>query len=142
MTPNEPSTALPLIACLAKGIDEFNRGLFFECHETLEELWLAEEGPLSDFYQAIIQVAAGFHHLLRGNRRGAVTLLARGAQGLRPFTPRRLGVDVDVLIAEVDRCRRRLLELGEGRVGDFDRSLIPSVMFDRRQAEEEARGSA
>lgn len=27
---------------LAKGIEEFNRRQFFECHETLEELWIAE----------------------------------------------------------------------------------------------------
>ena len=27
---------------LLAGIEEFNRGEFFECHETLEELWMAE----------------------------------------------------------------------------------------------------
>ena len=25
---------------LQKGIDEFNQQLFFECHETLEEIWV------------------------------------------------------------------------------------------------------
>ena len=42
-----------------KGIDEFNRQLFFECHETLEELWLEERGEDRKFYQGIIQIAAG-----------------------------------------------------------------------------------
>ena len=32
----------PPPAGLLAGIREFNRGEFFECHETLEELWMAE----------------------------------------------------------------------------------------------------
>ena len=41
-----------------KGIEEFNQGLFFECHETLEEIWLEEHGEDRAFYQGIIQIAA------------------------------------------------------------------------------------
>ena len=35
-----------------KGIEEFNSGLYFECHETLEEIWLEEHGEDRKFYQA------------------------------------------------------------------------------------------
>src|SRR5258706_348843 len=34
-----------------KGIEEFNQQLFFECHETLEELWLEERGEDRKFYR-------------------------------------------------------------------------------------------
>ena len=44
MTPKDPPTAPSLVAGLAKGADDSSRRLFFDCHETLEELWLAEEG--------------------------------------------------------------------------------------------------
>ena len=29
---------------LLKGVEQFNSALFFECHETLEEVWLEEHG--------------------------------------------------------------------------------------------------
>ena len=45
---------------LIRGIEEFNRGLYFECHETLEEIWLEEHGEDRKFYQGIIQVATGY----------------------------------------------------------------------------------
>ena len=45
---------------LQKGIDEFNQGLFFECHETLEEIWQEDHGEDRLFYQWIIQIAAGY----------------------------------------------------------------------------------
>ena len=36
-----------------KGIDEFNEELFFECHETLEEIWLEDHGEDRKFYQGL-----------------------------------------------------------------------------------------
>ena len=44
---------------LLKGIEEFNQGLYFQCHETLEEVWLEEQGEDRLFYQGIIQIAFG-----------------------------------------------------------------------------------
>lgn len=118
---------------LAKGLREFNSWRFYDCHETLEDIWRAEPTDLADFYQGIIKVAAGFHHLLRRNHKGAVNLLAGGLAYLEPFRPRCLGVDVDRLIREVEACRRRLVELGPRRQDQFDRSSIPRIDFDPEQ---------
>lgn len=42
----------------------FNRGLFYEAHDVLEELWLADRhGPDGDFYKGLIQFAGAFVHL-------------------------------------------------------------------------------
>ena len=53
MTLTEPCLEAPP-AGLLKGVAEFNRGEFFECHESLEELWLAEERPIRSLYQGIL----------------------------------------------------------------------------------------
>ena len=55
-----------------KGIQEFNDGLFFECHETLEEIWLEDHGEDRKFYQGIIQIAAGYYKLEQGVPVGAL----------------------------------------------------------------------
>jgi predicted metal-dependent hydrolase len=42
----------------------FNRGLFYEAHDVLEELWLVDRrGADGDFYKGLIQFAGAFVHL-------------------------------------------------------------------------------
>ena len=138
MTPKDFSDATVLVSTLAQGIEEFNTHRFFECHETLEDIWRAEPRPLRQFYKGIIQVAAGFHHLGRQNWKGTVNKLESGTRYLEPFQPRYLGVNVQQLIAEARRCRAAVVELGRERIGEFDRSRIPTIAFDEREAAEEA----
>ena len=45
----------------------FNRQLFYEAHDVLEELWLVCRGTKRDgFYKALIQLAGAFVHLQKG----------------------------------------------------------------------------
>lgn len=110
-----------------RAIEEFNRGAFFECHETLEALWLAEAEPLRRLYQGILQVGVAFHHQRRANYRGTMNLLASGIGHLRPFAPRCLGVDVEALLDGAVRCRDALLALGPERIGELNAALIPKI---------------
>jgi predicted metal-dependent hydrolase len=112
---------------LLKAIHEFNAGQFFEQHETLELIWRAEPDEIRSLYQGILHVGVAFHHLLNGNHHGAVTKLGTGVAMLEHFEPTCTGVDVSRLVAEARTARERLLELGEERLDDFDRSLIPRV---------------
>jgi predicted metal-dependent hydrolase len=59
------------------GVALFNRGYFFECHDTLEEMWTGLRGPSRDFFQGLIQVSVAFYHLGNGNGAGAASLLGR-----------------------------------------------------------------
>jgi uncharacterized protein len=120
-----PEGALPDLAL--QGIEEFNRGEFYECHEYLEEAWMQEPGRVRFFYQGILQVGVGFYHLQNGNWRGATGLLRNGADRLREFEPVTLGVDVAKLVRESERCLRQLEELGRERIGEFDRSGVPKI---------------
>jgi hypothetical protein len=119
--------AEPPVPALVQGIGEFNRGLFFEQHETLEEAWLAEEEPLRYLYQGILQVGVGCYHLARGNAYGAGRLWARGIALLEPFSPTCCGVDVAGLIAATRMCLVELDRIGAERVRDFDHSLFPKI---------------
>jgi predicted metal-dependent hydrolase len=110
-------------------VEQFNRGEFFECHETLEALWLAEAEPLRRLYQGILQVGVAFHHQRRGNYRGTIRLLTSGMAHLVPFAPRCLGVDVQALLSDAVRCREALEALGPEQIGEFDEALIPRIEF-------------
>ena len=84
-----------------KGIDEFNQGLFFECHETLEEIWLEEHGEERKFYQGIIQIAAGYFKWEQGVPAGAIKLWHSGLEKLEPYAPAYLGINVDAFVKAV-----------------------------------------
>ena len=112
-----------------KGIEEFNRGEFYECHEYLEEAWMQEPGRVRFLYQGILQVGVGFYHLQNGNWRGATGLLRNGTTRLKEFEPVTLGIDVARLVRECERCLKELEKLGRERVGDFDQAKVPKVQF-------------
>ena len=84
-----------------KGIDEFNEQLFFECHETLEEIWLEDHSEDRKFFQGLIQVAAGYFKLQQGVPAGALKLWRMGIEKLEPYRPVCLSIDLDSLISAV-----------------------------------------
>lgn len=101
-----------------RAVAQFNAGAFWECHETLEDVWGDEQGPLRDFYHGVIQVAAGFVHVQRMNWHGAVRLLGEGAEKLEPFRPDCLRVQLEPLLLDVAAWRRRLAALGPERMSE------------------------
>ena len=60
----------------------FDKGLYFECHELLEEIWLKSEGKKKVLLQGLIQAAAGFHKLKQGSPEGASKLFTRASEKL------------------------------------------------------------
>src|SRR5438445_6051984 len=93
---------------LLSGIEQFNRGEFFEQHETLELLWRAERRKIRRLYQGILQIGVAFHHLRRLNYHGTIYMLTRGPQYLTPFAPRCQRVDVESLLAAAAAARREV----------------------------------
>jgi uncharacterized protein len=112
---------------LLRGVAEFNGGAWFDCHETLEELWIGEPGLVRDLYQGLLQVAVGLHHWRDGNYLGAVHLFRKAVQLLRHVAPVCQQVETAILIRDVERFRSRLEDLGAERMGELEEGLIPRI---------------
>jgi predicted metal-dependent hydrolase len=125
MSCDEPPPAL-----LLEGIAQFNRGEFFEQHETLELLWRAERRDIRYLYQGILQIGVAFHHLRRLNHHGTVYMLTRGPRYLAPFAPRCQRVDVEALLKDAAAALREVDRLGPTRLAEFDWSLVPQVRIE------------
>ncbi len=69
---------------LACGVSFFNHGLFHECHDALEPLWMDASGDLKERLQGLILLAAGYHHLQLHNLRGLVSVWAEAVARLEP----------------------------------------------------------
>ena len=112
---------------LLEGIAQFNRGEYFEQHETLERLWRAERRDVRRLYQGILQIGVAFHHLRRLNHHGTVYMLTRGPGYLARFAPRCQAVDVQALLDDAAAALREVERLGPSRLAEFDWRLAPIV---------------
>src|SRR5438552_4335797 len=108
--------AIAMDHLLQRGIQLFNDGEFFVCHEVLEEVWTPQRGPRRLFLQSLIHVAVGAYHDTRGNPVGACRQLRKALRKMEAYLPECEGVDT----ARLYRDARKLLEEiegGQGRAG-------------------------
>jgi|SRR5581483_11998063 len=88
---------------LKEGVDLFNAGRFFECHEAWERVWLRSPEPEKTTIQGLIQAAVAILHLERGNRAGAASLGAKAMEKLARAPADFGGIDMDHLRGSLGR---------------------------------------
>jgi predicted metal-dependent hydrolase len=134
MTPGaareEPSLDAEERGALARGVREFNEGFFFECHDTLEEMWMGLRGPSRDFFQGLIQVAVAFYHLTGGNHAGAMSMLSRALKRFEKYPDRYAGFDLGGHRGELRGWQERLAQ-GEALVADL--AALPKWRFEQEE---------
>ena len=83
MSKKSPKIAALIEDCRGQGAEPhylgyfrcFNRQLFYEAHDVLEELWLCDKAsPNYSFYKGLIQLAGAFVHLQKNRLRPAAAL--------------------------------------------------------------------
>lgn len=113
---------------LLKGIEEFNRGLFFQCHETLEEVWWEEHGEDRLFYQGIIQISVGYLKWEEGVMAGAIKLWRAGLEKLAAYPSAHLGVRLDSFLEGV-KANLEELEVAYQKGGIVPPLKVPQICF-------------
>jgi predicted metal-dependent hydrolase len=98
------------------GIQEFNAGLFYQCHETLEKVWRNQNSEKRQFTQGIIQLAVAYHHLENHNEVGAIKLFKRALPRLIKFGPVCLGVEANPLFDQTERTLVALESASESSI--------------------------
>ncbi len=114
---------------LLQAVDLFNAAAWYDCHDSLEEIWHETQGPMRPVLQGILQIAVAHLHLERGNRRGATVLLGEGVGrllGSGGSDP--LGLRLESLLGP---ARARLAALQE----DGDLSGLPTPRLEKAPRE-------
>jgi uncharacterized protein len=112
-----------------QGVELFNSGQFYACHDTLEALWIEASEPEKTFYQGILQIAVALYHLENLNWRGAVILLGEGSNRLRRYPSSYSGVDVDELLSQSAGLLKTLQQTGANKItaGDLGENQALSL---------------
>lgn len=112
MSKKSPKIAALIEGCRGKDLDAhylgyfecFNRGLFYESHEVLEELWLADrQGSNGPFYKGLIQFAGAFVHLQKNRLRPAAALFNLAQLNLRKYPDIHQRLDVAQTVGIIEK---------------------------------------
>ncbi len=78
--------------------DCFNRQLFYEAHDVLEDLWLADkQGPDGNFYKGLIQLAGAFVHLQKNRLPPSAALFKLARLNLEAYPPTHQCLDLNAV---------------------------------------------
>ena len=81
----------------------FNQQLFFEAHDVLEALWLADRhGPKGSFYKGLIQLAGAFVHLQKNRLRPSAALFRLARENLKTYSAVLDRLDLAALLAMIE----------------------------------------
>jgi len=87
----------------------FNRGLFYEAHDVLEELWLADrKGPNHSFYKGLIQLAGAFVHLQKNRLRPSAALFKLALANLQKYPSVHQRLDLARVLSLIQEWLREL----------------------------------
>jgi hypothetical protein len=132
-TPDQEAIAAacrePLPDLARRGLDLFNQGEYYKCHDDLEEAWRQDEGNGRILYQGILQTGIALYQIQRGNYRGAVKMLLRLRQWLDPLPDTCRGVDVAGVREMVTAVHNAVQTLGPDQLDLFDWSLVQPIHY-------------
>jgi len=114
---------------MLKAISLFNRRYYWEAHEVLEEIWLEERSSIRLLYQAIIQAAAAYYHVLNANPKGVLKLSADSLEKLQKYQPSHWGLDLSSLAKSLEDYQKQAKDiLSQSRSG-FNYDTLPRLLF-------------
>lgn len=129
MFPSESNLDQETIAIIEKGFAEFNSGKFFECHDTLEDVWRGIRGPSRNFFQGLIQISVAFYHLRNGNLVGGRSQLEKALENLSNYGDSYAGMDLALLRREVQSW---LEKIRGGQELRCNVSALPKLSFQKQ----------
>ena len=85
-----------------RGIELFNQGDYFECHEVLEDIWMVSCGQEKLFYQGIIMAAVAFYHYELGRFGAARVMCQKAKDRLQQVPEIFMSLDVKGFVRHLD----------------------------------------
>lgn len=113
-----------------KGIEEFNSELFFECHDTLEEIWNGEKDPeIKKFYHGLIHITVGFYHLTNFNFKGAKSQFKKAIDKLDNYPDIYMNIKLSELLSNVKLWLKKIENTPNTASFNLNPEDLPKIKF-------------
>ncbi len=87
----------------------FNKGLYYEAHDVLEDQWLRErKGTRDAFYKGLIQLAGAFVHLQKNRLKPADAVFRLAEANMRLYPARFEDLNVSEVLSLIEGWRQEL----------------------------------
>ena len=107
--------------------DCFNRRLFYEAHDVLEDLWLADKhGANGNFYKGLIQLAGAFVHLQKNRLRPASALFKLARTNLEKYPSVHEHLNLAIVCALIEKWLEDL-ETADFKVNPLTAANAPQL---------------
>jgi predicted metal-dependent hydrolase len=111
--------------------DCFNRQLFYEAHDVLEDLWLQDRrGADGNFYKGLIQLAGAFVHLQKNRLRPAAALFRLAQTNLDQYPPLHKQLDLNA-VNDLAQYWLEQLERDDFCLNPLTASRVPHLTLER-----------
>lgn len=115
-----------------KGIEQYNAAMFFECHDTWEEIWHEIYGSDKKFLHGLIQTSIGLYHFTNRNPKGARSMFAKAFAKLERYQPAYRGVAVADLMRHIEsRCIPAIEKMERGEPVKLSAEMLPKIYLQR-----------
>ncbi len=114
-------------------IGQFNGRFFFECHDTLEDLWMDAPTAEKPFFQGLLHIAVGFYHFEDANFKGARSQLTKAKTRLAPFLPEYRGVRLENLLEKIESFNRLARQKIAGGTDRLKTPAFPLIRWDKEK---------
>jgi predicted metal-dependent hydrolase len=109
----------------------FNRQEFYEAHDVLEDLWLADRhGADGNFYKGLIQLAGAFVHLQKNRLRPSAALFNLAQVNLEKYPVWHEQLDLKIVLGLIANWRRQL-EDGKFSVNPLSAVNVPQLALQK-----------
>ena len=89
-----------------KGLELFNRGFYYECHDVWEEIWGDAKGKNKIFYQALIMSAVSLYHFGNENLVGALSCYQKALHQFDQLPDHFLRLDIRKFVENLSEFHR------------------------------------
>lgn len=117
------SNASEMRVLFEKGLNEYEKGDYFEAHEAWEDLWSDYNFPDRKFIQGLIQLSVSFVHLSNGNMIGARNLLKKCQQKFLDYKGIHRQININELKFAIEAVSLTYDNIEES--SEFDWDLVP-----------------
>lgn len=108
-----------------RGVDLFNAGEYYACHEVLEDIWVVSCGQEKLFYQGLIMAAVALYDYEAGRFGAALTMYRKAKERLAQLPDQFISLDVRSLVHQLDEFFTFTVE--EARAGQHQPATRPTI---------------
>jgi predicted metal-dependent hydrolase len=110
--------------------DCFNRQLFYEAHDVLEDLWLPDrQGVNGNFYKGLIQLAGAFVHLQKNRLRPSAALFKLAKANLEKYPRQHEHLDLTAVFRLIKKWLNDL-ESSRFEINPFSAANVPKLTLE------------